>query len=442
MVITVNNHISHPQKNFPLFKHSPFHKSNNRFNFASMAKTKKAAIKKAATTSALAITKKGTDKLSPNQAAFNKLTTRIEKLRKDNERKESQLEEALTLYGQTVPALEDDLVRSRHRLLLLLYPFYKQKKLPKGAQPYLKDMLQDMISEVLRNSPDEPDEELKAIFSELEGEDYETVLKREEKQMQDEVRDELKNGGVEVDWEEDTVLSEEELVKKMNAFQQQIQEKRAEEERRWKAQHQARTKTAKQLQKEQAEGEAEKLKQKNITTIYRQLAKLFHPDLEQEEDRRLEKEALMKQLTEAYEVKNLHALLMLELKWIHNENNHLETLTEEKLGVYLDILRTQAAELEKEKWRIIHQPRFYALVERYGFRPLTYPVKTVKEDIEDIQAEQEELEEAVAAMQSGQAVSHLKDMVQQWKERSKLQQQGAISLDSLMDMLFSGMNKR
>ena len=30
----------------------------------------------------------------------------------------------------------------------------------------------------------------------------------------------------------------------------------------------------------------------------------------------------MKSLTEAYEANNLHALLMLELKWIHNENNH------------------------------------------------------------------------------------------------------------------------
>src|SRR4051812_30290255 len=267
---------------------------NNLLNFAPMAKRKKAAIKKARNTSALTITKKGTEKLSPNQAAFNKLTTRIEKLRKDIDRREGQLDEAMQLYGQTVPALEDDLIRQRHRLLLLIYPFYKQKKLSKTQQPYLKDMLQEMISDVLQNSPNEPDKELKAIFSELEGEDYETVLKREEKQMQEEMRNEFKKFGVDVNWDEDKPLSEEEIAKKMHEIQQQLLEKSAEEERKWKAQYKVRPKTAKQLEKEKAEQEAAQLKQKNITTIYRQLAKLFHPDLEQDEDRRMEKEVLMK----------------------------------------------------------------------------------------------------------------------------------------------------
>src|SRR4051794_35933586 len=246
-----------------------------------MAKKKKNTIKKAGVTSALTITKKGTEKLSPNQSAFNKLTTRIEKLRKDIERKESQLEEAMQLYGQTVPALEESLVRQRHQLLLLIYPLYKQKKLSKTQQPYLKDMLQEMISEVLQNSPDEPDDELKAIFSELEGEDYETVLKRKEKQMQDEMRNELKKFGVDVNWDEDTPLSEEELAKKMHELQQQVLQKITEEQPQGKAHYKVRPKTAKQLQKEKAEQEAAQLKQKNITTIYRQLAKLFHPDLEQ-----------------------------------------------------------------------------------------------------------------------------------------------------------------
>src|SRR3954447_19991382 len=107
-----------------------------------MAKAKKTAIKKAGHTSALIITKKGTEKLSPNQAAFNKLTTRIEKLRKDIERKESQLEEAMQLYGQTIPAMEESLVRQRHQLLLLIYPLYREEKLSKAQQSYLKDMLQ------------------------------------------------------------------------------------------------------------------------------------------------------------------------------------------------------------------------------------------------------------------------------------------------------------
>lgn len=381
-----------------------------------MAKRKKSTIKKAGDTSALAVTKKGAEKLSASQSAFNKLTTRIEKLRKDIARRESQLEEAVILYGQTVPAMEGNLVRQRHRLLLLMYPFYQQKKLSKSQHPYLKDILQQMISDVLQNNPDEADDELKAIFTELEGEDYETVLKREEKQMEEEMRQAFKSFGVDMNWEEGTQLTEEEMTRKLHEFQQQLQEKKAEEQRRWKEQYKTRPKSAKQIENEKTEQAAEQVKQKNMNTLYRQLAKLFHPDLEQDEDRRGEKEELMKQLTEAYEAKNLHALLMLELKWIHNETNHLESLTEEKLGVYLDILRSQAIELEKEKWQVIHQPRYHILVERYGFASLNYPVKIVQENIANLEAHKRQLETDMAALRGPQALRYVKDIVQNWRE--------------------------
>ncbi len=416
-------------------------KTTNSRNFADMAKAKKTAVKKAETTSALAITKKGTEKLSSNQAAFNKLATRIEKIRKEIERKEAQLDEAVILYGQTVPPLEDEVIRQRHQLLLLMYPFYQQKKLPKTLHPYLKDMLQNLISDVLQNSPDEADDELKAIFTELEGEDYETVLKREEKEMEEEMRQTFKSFGVDMNWEEDTKLSEEEMTRKLHEFQQQVQEKKAEEQRRWKEQYKTRPKTAKQVEKEKAEQAAEQAKQKNISTIYRQLAKLFHPDLEQDEDRRMEKEVLMKQLTEAYETKNLHTLLMLELKWIHNETNHIESLTEEKLGVYLDILRSQATELETQKWHILQQPRYGFLVKRYGFRPLTYPVKTVKENINDLQLQKKEIDTDIAGLQGQQAAHYLKNIVQDWRDNQKLLQQSEHDLNNILGMMFSNGGK-
>ena len=413
----------------------------NQPNFAPMTKRRK-TVQKAGAISVLAITKKGTQKLSANQAAFNKLTTRIEKLRKDIERREAQLEDAVILYGQTVPAMEKNLVRQRHRLLLLLWPFYQQKQLSKAQHPYLKDILQEMVSDVLQNSADKPDDELKAIFSELEGEDYETVLKREEKQMEEEMRQAFKSFGVDMNWEAGANLSEEELTRRLHEVQQQIQEKKAEEQRRWKEQYKTRPKTAKQVEKEQAEQAVEQVKQKNISTIYRQLAKLFHPDLEQNEDRRLEKEELMKSLTEAYEAKNLHALLMLELKWIHNEKNHLESLTEEKLGVYLDILKNQAAELEKEKWQIVHQPRYSVLVERYGFQSLNYAVQTVRENIAELDIEKKERDIDIAALQGQQALRYVKDIVQQWRENQKLQQQGELNADHFFDMMFSNGRRR
>lgn len=380
-----------------------------------MAKAKKkATTAQKQPASALTITKGGKEKLSPSQAAFNKLTARIEKLRKDIDRREGQLDEAMTLYGTAIPPLDADLVQQRRQLLTLLWPFYKKRQLPKNLHPHLKALLQDYLSEVLQNSDAEPDEELKDMFRELEGERYETVRKREEKQMQEQMQEMFDDMGVDIDMDE-TGLNEEEIAKKMAEVHQQMQEKQAEQERKAEERRKTKPKTAKQMEKEKLQQAADEMKQKNISTIYRQLAKLFHPDLERDEDRRLEKEVLMKQLTEAYEAKNLHALLMLELKWIHNENSHLETLSEEKLTVYLQILRQQANELEREKWQMLHQPRYHLLVEKYGFRPLTYPVKAVKEDIENLQQFKATFETDIAAIQSSQALPHLKKMVQEWK---------------------------
>ena len=382
-----------------------------------MAKAKKKIVIKQPV-SALTITKAGKEKLSPSQAAFNKLTARIEKLRTEIGKKEKQLDEAITLYGTSIPPLSAKLVQQRRQLLTLLWPFYKKHQLPKGIHPYLKNLLQDYLSEVLRNMPGEPDKELKDMFRELEGERYETVLKREEKQMQEQMQQAFDDMGLDVDID-DAGLDEEQMAQKMAEARQQMAEKRAEQERMQEERRKTRPKTAKQAEKEKLQQVIDEMKQKNISTIYRQLAKLFHPDLERDEDRRLEKEELMKQLTEAYETKNLHALLMLELKWIHNENNHIETLTEDKLTIYLEILRQQAIELEQQKWQMLHQPRYHLLVEKYGFRPLTYPVKAVKEDIENLQQFKVTFENDISALQSSQALPHLKKMVQEWKEEKE-----------------------
>src|SRR5438128_1021260 len=115
-----------------------------------MAKAKKKVVTgKQSTVSALTITKGSKDKLSPSQAAFNRLTARIEKLRTEIGKKERQLEEAITLYGTAIPPLSAELVQQRRKLLTLLWPFYKNHQLHKGLQPYLKTLLQDYLSEVL-----------------------------------------------------------------------------------------------------------------------------------------------------------------------------------------------------------------------------------------------------------------------------------------------------
>jgi len=209
------------------------------------------------------------------------------------------------------------------------------------------------------------------------------------------------------------------MQEKVNEMEQKMAEKQEQEEQRYaqfKRKKPEKKKTAKQLESEQMQKAADEMKQKNISTIYKQLAKLFHPDLEQDEGRKIEKEALMKELTTAYEAKNLHTLLMLELKWIHNENDHLETLGEEKLLIYLQILREQARDLEFEINSISHQPRYAVLMEVCGLKVQRYPLETVYQHLSELRQTESAFKKDLKVFQSPTALKHIKEMIQEWKQ--------------------------
>src|SRR6185436_8205456 len=79
---------------------------------------------------------------------------------------------------------------------------------------------------------------------------------------------------------------------------------------------------------------AEEQRKRSIANIYKQLARVLHPDFERDSERQKQKVQLMKELTAAFSENDLNTLLRLEMEWIENEGGDLERLTEEKLGVY------------------------------------------------------------------------------------------------------------
>ena len=106
--------------------------------------------------------------------------------------------------------------------------------------------------------------------------------------------------------------------------------------------------------------EAEKAaaRARSLTDIYRQLAKVLHPDLEPDPDRKREKEALMQQLNVAQESGDLHTLLRLELDWLRREEGDIARLTDAKLRVYNEVLKEQVASLEEEFESLQMHPRY------------------------------------------------------------------------------------
>ena len=363
----------------------------------------------------LAIAKKGKQKLTKNQESFNRLTQRIEKLQKDIEKKQTQYDLALGIYSKEYYPAQLKMLENRQTFIIVLFEIYKKNKLSKPNKRHLKELLKFHLQEYFDQSDIEPGKELQDIFSELESISYDKAMEEADEEMNAYYEEMLKKMNVDIagiDLKDEAAVAAKlaEARHRMEA----LQEENIERERKRNAK---KSKTAKQIEFEKIQQAVKENKQKNISTIYKQLAKLFHPDLEQDTDKKVEKEILMKELTNAYEAKNLHALLMLELKWIHKENDHLESLTDEKLLIYLQILKEQAMDLEHEKNTIMQQPQYAVLVNNFGFKLHNQPVEFVKEQVKNVQALTLNMESNIRNFKSDLALRFVNELIKQWKKR-------------------------
>jgi hypothetical protein len=86
------------------------------------------------------------------------------------------------------------------------------------------------------------------------------------------------------------------------------------------------------------------------------------PDLERDTERQKYKVQLMQELTVAYKQNDLHTLLRLEMQWIENEGGDIGRLSEEKLGVYNEVLGGQVQGLEQRLRSLMFHPRYRPIV--------------------------------------------------------------------------------
>ena len=164
--------------------------------------------------------------------------------------------------------------------------------------------------------------------------------------------------------------------------------------------------------------QVEEARKRTLSTIYKQLAKVLHPDLESDPVKREQKHHLMQELTTAYKAGDMHTLLRLELAWIHREEDHLDRLTNEKLKVYIELLREQVANLRQEVASIPYLPHF-AIVGHFA-NPFTGEPENIETILANLQPYTESLEDAKAALQGPTARTALRDMIRTHIEKQKL----------------------
>jgi hypothetical protein len=323
------------------------------------------------------------EKLSKEQLTFNRLIKKIEALREQISETQKTLDTQLEYHSKNIYPIECKMLELKQEALKLLYPYYKNKKpLSQTQKKGLIHIIRGLLEDILTGGDEKPDEEIQVIFGEIEGVKFEDAYTEQFESMKEEMDEMFKRQGVHVDLGDmHKDMSQEEMMRKMKEINDQINR-----EREYKSsQKSSKAKTKKQLEKLEKEKRMEEARNKNIGNIYKQLVKVLHPDLEQDEAIRPLKEELMKQLSVAYKNNDLHGLLKLELEWINMEGNNIQQITNDKLNIYNEVLKEQVQELEQELSIIVLNPRYEPIMQYYMIQSARMPdLARKKRDREEI----------------------------------------------------------
>ena len=303
------------------------------------------------------------DHLTKDQITFNKLTEKIHLLQQKNAKQKDSLEKLLNTYSEIVFPLENESLDHKLNLVYLLDEKSGQQKLPKKLKHQVEEMIVYMMDEILHFRV--PDEKLSNLFDKY-------------------------NGNVDEEDDEDDLFTEEEdLIISANMFanmvhnmtgkkvdpqiflndnptMDQLQEKFQDYLTNLESEKPQKKKTKKQIEREEVEKEKEKIKGQSLRSVYVGLAKILHPDTETDPFLKAEKEEYMKQVTNAYEEKNLSDLLNLELKWLSSHNDSLANTPDETLKYFIMLLKDQVSDLEREHYMASYNPRYQKINEFIG----------------------------------------------------------------------------
>lgn len=354
----------------------------------------------------LILVESGDAGLSKEQKAFNRLVRRIEKLRRDVEAENRRLDSMMEDYRDRIHPLLLEVTEQRQQFIRSLVSLLPHPALKRGK---LKQVLLDAISKSLEDLAMDLDgplpEEFERIFEQVEGCTREELGRRQFESVRAGMQEELAEMGVKVDLSDlDLNATPEEMLRKLADLEKQI---RTESDS--PGESSPRPKTRRQVAAEEKRRQMEEMRTKDLATLYKQLAKLLHPDLEQDPQRREEKEAAMKRLNAAYQNEDLHGLLQLEIEWTQREASDASRLSNQKLKVYNEVLKEQVAELEASLMDAWQHPRYRALARfSHPFLGLRFMDSTTI--FTQMQGMLRSLRAAVAALRGPGAIDEIRDL--------------------------------
>lgn len=348
--------------------------------------------------------------LSKKQQAFNLLTQRIESLKQDIREDSSKLDILMELYGDEIAPQYPRIAESRIKLAKVLARATERISFSSRHYNAIGEAIVSLCEEAFGDI--DINAELEEFYDRWAEDScrakFNQQLHRAKEMFADMMRDRY-----------DVYIDVEDIEDSTEGFAQfkQRMKVQIEQERQhfWQECHQ---RSKRQRQKEMAKKAEEELKQRSIRTIYISLAKVVHPDGEKDDAARIEKEEVMKRVIAAYEQQDLQTLLALEMEWIYKITENLQQLTDEKLQVYLDVLKQQADDLEKEKVELLHSPK-YGAVAAYSSMPLNIAQSRILRDKRELKDYNGWLIATASAFRRPDAKRSIMEFVAAYNERQQ-----------------------
>lgn len=301
------------------------------------------------------------EQLNPHQKTFRSLKKKIEILQGKLKKVHQELDECMRFYLTQIHPEKEALKSAMKEFVKLLYSHYKKPKAySKSEKKVLKEVMLGKLDQVFDpTSFSTTDPEICAIIQDLDEISYDEIASNVKANLKGSMEEMCKDRGVDIDLSFIDFLDDEsEIFRKVfEAMHAAHPDQDCELPKRPK------TKRQKALElKEQALHE---LKKKGLNGIYKQLAKAIHPDLEQDVEKKAEKEQLMKRLTNAYENQDMHELLLLEMELAGRSDSDQKTEqkaeSDEQLKLYNAILKKQVESLQESIKTAFLDPKYYPL---------------------------------------------------------------------------------
>lgn len=347
---------------------------------------------------------------NPSQKTFNRLKNKVETLQKRLRTTYVELDKSLQYYYDQIEPKKRTLAELIKEVVIISYKYYKESKLfSTQERNILKDIILDKIGDIISLSPFNSDltPEISAIFKELEGVSYEELVKDEINHFKTDMAEEFfEQTGINID------LSAIDSSDDANEMMRKIAEAACEGFSEMESKAAPKPKSKKQQERELKAQKLETLQKEGLNSIYKQLAKAFHPDLEQDPEQRIAKQELMKKLTTAYDNKDLHTLLSLEMEWMNGLDKENKRQTENQLKIYNSLLKEQINTLEGEIEMAILHPKYLPIHSYVAHSPassffiLAEICRELKGDISNFQM-------LLTSLQSKQAEKTILGIIQQ-----------------------------